>query len=149
MAHFQGSLLGVTWPQLTATQDFMASTPESPLLCLEQRGLSRAPHISFALIILMFPMRRPWCYCPCFTDGRQSREFKPCVQVSPRYSVAERASSSGASWVHGRCHCSVSGAENPSLTATNRSSEVWGLVEFSQNCAYFYLMKSSLLRLSG
>ena len=32
-------------------------------------GLSRAPRISFALIILMFTMQRPWCYCPCFTPG--------------------------------------------------------------------------------
>ena len=44
-------------------------------------GLSRAPRISFALIILMFTMQRPWCYCPCFTDGEtEVREFKPFVQ---------------------------------------------------------------------
>ena len=102
-------------------------------------GLSRAPRMSFALIMLMFTMQRPWCYCPCFTDGEtKSENLSHLSKVSPRYYVAELGSSSGASWVHSRCHGSVSGAENPTLTTvTNESSEVWGLVRvFSELCIF-------------
>ena len=44
-------------------------------------GLSRAPRISFVLIMLMFTMQRRWYYCLCFTDGEtEVREFKAFVQ---------------------------------------------------------------------